>query len=480
MPHSERVTGPHAFYLQLESSGLAMHMGVLAIFDAGPLLGANGVLAIKRVERILECALSDVPHARQRLRQVPFEEHPVWIDDDRFSLHYHLRHTRLPRPGSERQLKRLVGRLMSERLDRNKPLWEVWVIEGLEAELIAFMVKAHPSVFEGASIERVLRKLSAMQPGEALPAVPAWRPRPAPAPAQLMADSASFWVRGAWELIERGRQVMGEPVNTLRKAAKAGGAVRGVIGEAVRGQERTPLNPPQIGAHRRVDLLDLPLLDVQRIMDALDCSLADVALSVVVCGLGRFFHQRGDKFEGDTMRILLNLPRSEGPDAGEPITIRVPMPFETLDPIERVAKTVQLRNEALLSGQVEGFELLEQLEEWTPARVQRTISQTAGRHGTANLLMHIFEGPTATPRLLGAEMRGAVSFTPLFVDQALSVTATCCGEHFSIGLNSDWDLIQNLHELVDALRKSFEHLQLSILARANAVQAAPQDERRPA
>ncbi len=484
MPHSERVTGPHAFYLQLESSGLAMHMGALAIFDAGPLTLEDGVLDIQRLQRLLEWVLGEIPHARQRLRQVPFEQHPVWIDDDRFSLHYHLRHTRLPRPGSERQLKRLVGRLMSERLDRNKPLWEVWVIEGLEAGHVGFMLKVHPSVLEGAAIAKVLERMSSIGSDGSVPAVPTWRARPAPAPAQLIADSATFWARGALEALERTRHVMGEPASSLRHAAKAGVAVRGVLSEAVRGQARTPLNPPRIGVHRRVDVLDLPLDDVRNVADALGCSIPDVALSLLVCGVGRFFHNRGDKFEGDVMRILLTLPSPEPQDARAPVTIRIPMPYGPSDPVERVEATARLRAEALQSGQVEGFELLEQLEEWTPARVQRAISQTAGRHGTANILMHLFEGPPVAPRVLGAPLRGAVVFTPLFVDQALSVTVTTCGDRFAIGLNSDWDLLQDLHELVQALAKSFEHLQLSVLARASATSVLSEtpsgEDRRPA
>jgi len=139
----ERLSALDASFLDVESKAAPMHVGAALIFDARPLTREQGGLDIERLTKYTEAALDSIPRYRQRVEWVPGFGHPVWVDDDRFNMRFHLRHTRLPFPGDERSLKRLVGRLFSQHLDRSRPLWEFWVVEGIEKDRFALIIKVH-------------------------------------------------------------------------------------------------------------------------------------------------------------------------------------------------------------------------------------------------------------------------------------------------------------------------------------------------
>src|SRR2546430_16260006 len=139
----ERFSAQDSSFLVFEDPNTHMHLGGIAIFDPGLLATADGGVDIERIRRHVESRLHWIPRYRQRVAYVPLERHPVWEDDDNFNLSYHVRHTSLPRPGDEEQLKRLAGRIMSQRLDRRRPLWEIWIVEGLEVGRFAMVIKTH-------------------------------------------------------------------------------------------------------------------------------------------------------------------------------------------------------------------------------------------------------------------------------------------------------------------------------------------------
>ena len=145
----ERFSAQDSSFLVFEDPNTHMHLGGIAIFDPGPLATADGGVDIERIRRHVESRLHWIPRYRQRVAYVPLERHPVWVDDDHFNLSYHVRHTSLPRPGDEEQLKRLAGRIMSQRLDRRRPLWEIWIVEGLEGGRFAMVTKTHHCMVDG-------------------------------------------------------------------------------------------------------------------------------------------------------------------------------------------------------------------------------------------------------------------------------------------------------------------------------------------
>src|SRR5262249_20623978 len=141
--HFERLSALDDSFLEIEDGNSHMHIGAVAVFEGGPLVRPDGGVDIERVRALMEAGLHRLPPYRPPLAPPPAVRQPLGVDDRRFNLSYHVRHTHLPRPGDARQLKRLAGRLMSQELDRGKPLWEMWVVEGLEDGRFAIVTKAH-------------------------------------------------------------------------------------------------------------------------------------------------------------------------------------------------------------------------------------------------------------------------------------------------------------------------------------------------
>jgi WS/DGAT/MGAT family acyltransferase len=188
----ERLSAQDNSFLLMEKPSVYMHVAGTQIFEAGPLRNAEGGIDIKAVKRSVESVLHLIPRYRQKLRWIPYENHPVWVDDRRFSLDYHIRHTALPRPGNDEQLKKLAGRIMAQLLDRTKPLWEYWVIEGLQGDRFAVVSKIHHCMIDGASgadLAQIMMSLGPdREPQEVLPYIP----RRAPSASELFRDE---WTR---------------------------------------------------------------------------------------------------------------------------------------------------------------------------------------------------------------------------------------------------------------------------------------------
>ena len=482
MPHSERVAGSHALYLHLEETGLAMHSGGLAIFDAKPFTRDDGAVDIERIQPVLEQFLVTLPHARQRLRYVPFEQHPVWIDDDRFQLAYHIRHTRLPRPGTVRQLKRLCGRLMSESLDRHKPLWEAWIIEGLEGARIAIMVKVHPGVLEPVRLPELFARIGEYAASKQRGTHSAFRPRKAPAPAQMMADSLVHWAGEARAAFETSQTALRSPLDSLRALADNTGAIGRAVTDMVRVARQPMLNPRSIGAHRRVETLHLPEREVASVAERLGVEILDVCLAALGGGLGRFLTHHAEKAEGDALHLLISLPSApaHGDGPATPRSLRLMLPIGEMPPPRRAGEVARAHADARSAPELAGFELLERMEQRTPAIVQRAVAYAAARRGTANLIVHFVEGSRKPIPVLETTVQSVTSFAPLFVDQALCVSIVRACGLLSWGLTSDWDLLPELHELVEAIDTAYVELRDAALRDAPAAVGPASEQGRTA
>ncbi len=200
--HFERLSALDDSFLEIENGSSHMHIGAVAIFEAGAFATADGGVDIDRKRTLMQANLHRVPRYRQRLRWTPVFGQPVWVDDDRFNVDYHVRHTHLPKPGDERQLKRLAGRLMSQELDRSKPLWEMWVVEGLEDGNFAVLTKVHHCMVDGVGGVELTGSIMRRTPGED-PTLeqtpPRWVPRPAPSPRELLLAEVAHRASAPWK-----------------------------------------------------------------------------------------------------------------------------------------------------------------------------------------------------------------------------------------------------------------------------------------
>jgi len=242
----------------IEGPNAHMHVGAVTLFDAGPLRRHDGGIDIERIRAYVEARLHLMPRYRQRLAPVPLGTRLVWVDDDHFNIHYHVRHTSLPRPGDERQLKRLAARIASQQLDRAKPLWEMWIVEGLADGRFALVAKTHHCMIDGISGVDLLAVLLTPTPESSIPPAPSWIPRPAPGRVALL---GAEWLRRVREPLALAGDLpatLCRPRQWLGQAMEGVTAIAETLSAAMYSASATPFNQP-IGPHRRFDWLTMPL-----------------------------------------------------------------------------------------------------------------------------------------------------------------------------------------------------------------------------
>ncbi len=298
----ERLSALDNSFLVLERANTPMHVGSTAVFDAAPLLGPWGGVDFERFARHVAARLHLIPRYRQKLAYVPLQGRAVWVDDKSFNLHYHLRHTSLPKPGDEHQLKRLCARIMSQALDRGKPLWETWIVEGLEGGQMAMISKVHHCMIDGISgvdLLSVLMSPTAEPPEDETSA--SWTPRPVPSPAVLLRDELVERVKTPANVLSRLLRTPGAVFTDIRDGLSA---ISESIGSGARIASPTPFNQP-IGPHRQFDWLSMDVSALQEVRHRLGGSFNDVVLAIVAGAVRRFMLRRTLSVSDLTFRVFV-------------------------------------------------------------------------------------------------------------------------------------------------------------------------------
>src|SRR5436305_3745498 len=335
MPNPDRLSGLDSSFLHLERDAVHMHVAACAVFHgAAP--------AYEELLEAVESRLHLVPRYRQRLAFVPLGQgRPVWVDDPHFSVAYHVRHTALPHPGDDAQLMRLTGRVFSQVLDRGRPLWEMWVVEGLSDDRFALLSKTHHALVDGISGVDIMNVLFDTSP-DPMPVAPPdheWTPGPLPSSAQLLADA----------LLERATvpQEMARGLSaTLRgpraMARRLGQGVAGLGALALAGVQPAPssrFNVP-IGPHRRFTWVHGALDEFKAVKNALGGTVNDVVLAAVAGGLGRYLRRHGEETEGFELRAMVPVSvRADiehGALGNRVAAMWAPLPVGIGDPVERL------------------------------------------------------------------------------------------------------------------------------------------------
>src|SRR3954470_2968930 len=284
-----RLTALDTSFLHLEDAGAHMHVAAVMTFD-GPAPSYDDLV------EAIEARLHLVPRYRQRLAFVPLGQgRPRWVDDPHFNARYHIRHSALPAPGSDEELKRLAARVFGQRLDRSKPLWEIWLVEGLDDDRFAVLSKTHHALVDGVSGVDIVSVLFDAAPDPAPPAPPSspWLPRPVPTATELLAEALLERSTVPGEALRGLRALTRRPRQVVRDLA---GGVAGIGSMARAGLSpapRSPLNVP-IGPHRRYTWVDADLQRFKAIKKQLGGTVNDVVLTSVALALGRWMRARGE------------------------------------------------------------------------------------------------------------------------------------------------------------------------------------------
>ena len=458
----ERLSALDASFLDVESKASPMHVGAALIFDAKPLTLGHGGLDIERLTKYTEAALDSIPRYRQRVEWVPGFGHPVWVDDDRFDMHFHLRHTRLPLPGDERSLKRLVGRLFSQHLDRSRPLWEFWVVEGVENDRFALIIKVHHCMVDGVAGVQLIEALLQISP-EAVECEPIeWRARPAPGRAELILNETNHRVDGVRKLS-----------HFMPRVRENFQGLSSVLRSGLKPTPRTPFTEQDISPYRRFDWTSVDLDEVKAIGKSLGGTINDVVVATTTSAVRRFLLRRGsdvDSMERFRTVLPVNTRKAGGQSVGNHVAMLLAdLPVAERDPLERLRKVVRVTTELKKeSNQAGGAELIEDVADLTTKRLVSELYRIAMRLRTYNLIITNVPGPRVPLYMLGAPMLAIYPMVPLMQNQNLGIALFSYAGGLHWGFNADWESFPDVHEFVDDLRVSFaEYKELAAARAAN-------------
>jgi len=462
MAYYERLSALDASFLGLEDDNCHMHVGGVLIFENGPLGMPGGGVDIDRIRRSIEARLHMVPRFRQRLAYIPYEGIPVWVDDDRFRLAYHVRHTALPHPGDERQLKRMVGRIQSQALDRRRPLWEMWIVEGLAGGRFALVSKTHHCLIDGVSGADLMAVLQSPFP-DSEDAVPEpWTPRPRPTPARLVFDEAVRRAGQPFVLARNIAEAMEDPAAAAARLLDAAVGLAEAFAPAFAPTSETPINV-EVGPHRRFDWTVMRVADLKAVKNVLGGTLNDVVLAVVSGALRKFFAQRG--VDPDALDIRAGVPVSvRGADQhgqlGNRVTqMQASLPVRLADPVARLEAVTETLKGLKESKQALGGEVLSAISDFTVPNVLVQSVRMASRARPYNLIVTNVPGPQIPLYLQGARMLTSYPVVPLFQNLAIVVGLFSYNGGLYWGINADWEMIPDLHVFIEAIESSFRELQ---------------------
>jgi len=444
----DRLSSVDASFLAQEREGSHMHIGGLMIFE-GP--------APRREEfaEHLESRLHLVPRYRQRVCIPRFEMgRPLWVDDPSFNIGYHVRHAALPAPGSVEQLRLLAGRIFSQRLDRAKPLWELWLVEGYENDRFAIINKTHHALVDGVSgadLTTVLFDL-VREGTEVPPAEGPWDPGPAPSDADVVAKGVADLAVAPLDLARGALGAASRPGRSLERAREAAAGLGEVAWGRMNPAPETPLNGP-IGPHRRMTWARVPLRELKEIKNELGGTVNDVFLAVVTGALHRWLRSRGVPTEGLEVRSAVPVSvRAAGDEAslGNQITIMIGrLPTFAGDPAERMRLVRESMKGLKESKQALGAEVIASLEDFAPPTIFARASRLHFSTRMYNLLTTNVPGPQFPLYLLGREMLELVPIAFLAPEQRLAVAAMSYNGCVALSLIGDYDAMTDLEDLAD-------------------------------
>ena len=459
----ERLSAQDATFLDLETPEQPQHIAAAVVLEAAPLRTKAGAIDIERLRAYVDSRLHQLPRYRQRLARIPLENHPVWVDDEHFNIAYHVRHTGLPKPGDARQLKRLCGRLLSQPLDRGRPLWEMWVVEGFEGgERIGLVQKTHHCMIDGISGVDLMGVLMSPEPDRGFEPGPSWDPRPVPGSAELLATELGRRVGTAFDAWSGLREALARPREMAERVRDGAAALAETLGAGFTSASETPINQP-LGPHRKFDWLEIELDRVKAVKDALGGTVNDVVLATVTGALRAFLELRGVPVDG--LRIRANVPVSlrsqdERGALGNRIALLMPeLPVDESDPARRLARIHDTMEALKASKQPMGAEVLAAVSEWTSATLLSLAVRGAARGRPYNLVVTNVPGPQLPLHLDGARMEACYPVVNLLPGQGLGVALFSYAGTLFWGFTADWDQLPDLHLFVRAVRDAFAALE---------------------
>jgi WS/DGAT/MGAT family acyltransferase len=457
----DRLTALDHSFLLFEKPNAYMHVASTQVFELGPLRTPEGGVDAEAIRTAIVAQLHRIPRYRQKLVDTPIEGRPVWVDDPTFSIDYHVRHTSLPRPGTERQLKRLSARVMQQHLDRRRPLWEIWIVEGLEQDRFALITKVHHCMIDGVSGVDLLRILMSPHPDPEIPAAPMFVPRSAPSGFELVRDEA--WRRLLLPLKAIGDigEFLGEARDSRRAVVSRLRSLSSMLGRTLRSASETPLNR-EIGPHRRFDWFSMDLAELKAVRRTLQGSLNDVVLTIVTGAVRRFLEARQCNPAEIEFRVMAPVSvrgKNEQGTLGNRVSAWIiDLPIDEPDPRKQLARIAKETAELKSSKEAVAAELLTQAAEFTPTALLALGARNATRLLPFNLVVTNVPGPQQPMFMLGAKMLEIYPHVPLMDGLGLGIALMSYDGQLHWGFNADYDTVPDVRDFVHAIHDAYREI----------------------
>ncbi len=459
--HGDRLSARDVSLLELESPTLHLHVGGLLVLDPPP----NDGFDHGRFQELVRSRLHLVPRYRQKLIDPPgLLGGPIWVDDPEFDLSYHVRHSALPHPGSIKQLTEYAARILSRQLDRSRPLWELYVVEGLDHGRVALLSKSHEAMIdglEGIDIATVLLDHGETD-GQDLPRPEPWTPGATPSAATLAREALQELLAGAGGGAELRSRLTTDASRLARRAFDTGRGLASIArNNVLRPAPRSLLNQAP-GQNRRLALQRIPLADAKRIKNVFVTTVNDVVLSLVSDATGRYLRERGTRTDGLWLRVMVPVSTRSGSDdhalGNQVVAVFVDLPVGEMDPVERLRVVNEAMREVKSSHHAVGAGFLVGLSDFAPPTIHAMASRVAVRSRLYNLLVTNVPGPQEPVYCLGARLLGDFPFVPLGANQALTVGLTSIDGWMNFGFTADYDAIPDVERIASYLVSSLHEL----------------------
>ncbi|MGH2834918.1 MAG: WS/DGAT/MGAT family O-acyltransferase [Solirubrobacteraceae bacterium] len=449
--HLDRLTAVDASFLHQEGASSHMHIGGLTLLE-GPAPPMEDFL--EQIRRRLHL----VPRYRHKLAYTALDSgRPVWVDDPNFNLEFHVRHTALPAPGSWEQLRNLTARIFSQALDRSKPLWEMWLIEGFEGGRFALISKTHHSLIDGIAgvdLATVLFDVSP-EPPPLRHSGRAWKPHAEPDTSELVAVGLRGAIRAGVEIAGAALGALTRPERTLERVKEAAEGVGEIVWAGLNPAPATPLNVP-IGPHRRFVGIAADLDDFKLVKNVLGGTVNDVVLAVVTGALRAFLLDRGVRTEGMEMRALVPVSvrtLGERHETGNRIAVmRGPLPVYIADPLQRLRFVRHAMDGLKESKQALGAEAIASAQNFAPPTILAQASRLNFSTRLFNLIVTNVPGPQFPLYVLGRKMERVFPVAFLPENHALAVAIMSYDGEMNFGLLGDFDALPDLESIGESIK----------------------------
>ncbi len=452
----ERMSTLDAGFFFVEHENVPMHLGSLALFE-GPAPAYDDLV------RLFAAKLPLVPRYRQVVRTTPLHVfRPAWADDEHFEIGYHLRHAAVPKPGGDDQLRNLSARIFAQRLDRARPLWEVWFLEGIEGGRWAILSKVHHCMVDGVGGTDLMTVMFDIGPDQERPEPVSWEPDPGPSVLSLVADGLADAV--TWPL----RQLTGAP-GFFRQQLGAPGDLVG-FGRGLTGSARRLATPAasalngSIGPHRRWAWTTASLSEVKEIRGSIGGTVNDLLLAAITRGFRDLLQARGELADGLVVRSLVPVS-VRGQDEHGLITNRVSavlanLPVGEADPVRRLALLRGQMDDLKNTYQAVGAQLLTEMLGFAAptllalgSRAAFSVPQPLVQTVTTNV-----PGPRFPLYILGRRMEGAYPYVPIGDNVRISVAIFSYLDRFTFGITADYDAVPDLDILAEGIGRGVAEL----------------------